>query len=515
MANYTRRDFLSLAGRAAASSALAPALLHAAPRTARKKRPNVLFIAVDDLRPQLGCYGAKHIRSPNIDRLASRGLLFRRAYCQQAVCGATRASLLSGMRPDSSKVHGNSTPLATIHENLRTLPKHFKLSGYETVSLGKIYHHRRKDDPEGWTTPEWSPRGDWVGRGYLSEKGKAVCRQETERINKLVAEAVKKAPNRADAARLRRRYRPGRGPAYEYADVPDNAYPDGVIAEKAVRELRRLKGRPFFLAVGFVKPHLPFNAPKKYWDMYKPSSIKLADNPFAPKGAPRIALTNWGELRNYIGMPKKGPVTDAQARDLIRGYYACVSYTDALVGQVIDELDRLHLRENTVIILWGDHGWKLGEHGAWCKHTNFELDARVPMILSAPGGKGAGKRTDALVEFVDIYPTLSELCGLDVPKHCEGTSMVPLLADPNRKWKSAAFSQYPRGRIMGYSMRTDRYRFTRWQDRRTGKAVAIELYDHRTDPAENVNVAAKPGNAELVKRLSAQLTAGWKAARPK
>ena len=506
--SFTRRDFLSLA------VAGQVALARVARAAKGKKKMNVLFIAVDDLRPQLGCYGYKQIHSPNIDQLASRGLLFERAYCQQAVCGATRASLLSGMRPDSSKVHGNSTPLPTVHPDLMTLPRHFKDNGYETVSLSKIYHHRGKDDPKGWSRPEWSPRGKWVGRGYLSEAGKAACRKESERTIKLRDEALKKAPSKAQAARVRRRYRLGLGPATDCADVPDNAYPDGVTADKAVEELRRLKGRPFFLAVGIVKPHLPFNAPKKYWDLYKRSEIKPADNPFAPKGAPAIAMTNWGELRNYVGVPKKGPVADEQARELIHGYYACVSYADALVGQVIDELDRLGLRDNTVVILWGDHGWKLGDHGAWCKHTNFENDTHVPMILSVPG-RGAGKRTKALVEFVDIYPTLSELCGLDVPKHCEGTSMVPLLAGPGRKWKSAAFSQYPRGKVTGYSMRTDRWRYTEWTERQTRKVVARELYDHDGDPAENVNLAAKREYAATVKELSVRLKKGWREARPR
>jgi len=509
----TRRRFLDLAAKGTAAALLGGPLGDQL-RAAAPERRNVLFIAVDDLRPQLGCYGHKRILSPHIDRLASRGLLFQRAYCQQAVCGATRASLLSGLRPDSSKVHGNSPPLATVHTDLLTLPKHFRRNGYETVSLSKIYHHRGRDDPGGWSRPEWSPKGNWVGRGYLSEKGKAVCRQEAERIGKLRDRALQKAKDRKDAARIRQRFRTGLGPPIDCADVPDNAYPDGVTADRAVEELRRLKDQPFFLAVGFVKPHLPFNAPKKYWDLYRRSEIKLADNPFAPKGAPKLALTNWGELRNYVGVPKSGPVGDDQARELIHGYHACVSYTDALVGRVIDELDRLGLRQRTVIILWGDHGWKLGEHAMWCKHTNFELDTRVPMILSAPGQKSAGRRTDALVEFVDIYPTLCELCGLEMPKHCEGTSMVPLLGDPARKWKSAAFSQYPRGRIMGYSMRTGRWRYTEWVERKTGKAVARELYDHKNDPAENVNVAARAENAETLKELSAMLSKGWRAARP-
>jgi len=362
---------------------------------------NVLFIAVDDLRPELGCYGHKQILSPNIDRLAREGLLFERTYCQQAVCGATRASLLCGARPDTNGVHGNSIPLRQAMPDVVTLPEHFKLNGYETLSIGKIYHHPN-DDEQGWTAPPYRAgtfaEGPWKGRGYLTEEAIA----QMEKYNK---------------ANPRMQ---GRGPAFEAADVPDNAYPDGNNVEYAIRQLRRLKDKPFFMAMGFYKPHLPFNAPKKYWDLYRRQDIRLADNPFVPKDAPSYATTNWGELRNYYGIPKQGPCPDDLARQLIHGYYACVSYTDAMIGRLLDELEKLGLRDNTAIILWGDHGWKLGEHAGWCKHTNFELDTHVPMILSVPGMKTAGQRTRALTEFVDIYPTLCEACGLSLPPARQG-----------------------------------------------------------------------------------------------
>ncbi len=488
MPALTRRRFLHLAARAgAASAAVAPALLAgSATRAAAAKRLNVLFVAVDDLKPLLGCFGDKTIRSPNIDRLAARGTAFARAYCQQAVCAPSRASVMSGCRPDTTRVWDLRTPLRRTMPDVLTLPQHFKQNGYTTISLGKIYHHYMKDDPPGWSEPAWRPSGDWKGRGYLTPGAQAVA-----------AKAAK-----------------GRGPAYEAADVPDTAYPDGVVATKAVETLRRLKDKPFFLAVGFYKPHLPFNAPKRYWDMYPLETIDPADNPFKPKGAPDLAMTNWGELRNYPGMPKRGSLTDDQARTLIRGYKACVSYADAQIGRVLDELDRLGLADNTVVVLWGDHGWHLGDHGLWCKHTNFESATRAPLVLASPAVAG-GKRTQRLAEFVDIYPSTCDLAGLPVPDHCEGTSLVPLMRDPGRPWKAAAFSQYPRGRgIMGYSMRTDRYRFTRWQHRKTGKVAATELYDHREDPQENVNLAGRPEHKDLVARLARQLDAGWKAARP-
>jgi arylsulfatase A-like enzyme len=277
--------------------------------------------------------------------------------------------------------------------------------------------------------------------------------------------------------------------------------------------MQEIKDRPFFLAVGFIKPHLPFVAPKKYWDLYRPDDIPMAPNPFPPKDAPPQALTNWGELRAYSDIPDTGPMTDQQKRTLKHGYYACVSYVDAQIGRLLDEIERLQLRDRTIIILWGDHGWKLGEHDSWCKHTNFENDTRAPLICSAPGQEAKGSMTQALVEFVDIYPSLCELARLPLPAHLEGSSFAPLLDKPDEPWKQAAFSQYPRGRrVMGYSMRTDRYRFTRWL-RPDGTAVATELYDHATDPQENVNLAGLSQNGELVERLTEQLKAGWRPHR--
>jgi arylsulfatase A-like enzyme len=266
--------------------------------------------------------------------------------------------------------------------------------------------------------------------------------------------------------------------------------------------------------VGFLKPHLPFIAPKKYWDLYQRDAIPMAANPFPPKNVPKIALTNWGELRAYSDIPAVGPLTDDQARTLKHGYYACVSYMDAQLGRVLEELDRLGLRGNTIVILWGDHGWKLGEHGLWCKHTNFENDARAPLICAAPGQKAAGRHTKALVEFVDIYPSLCELAGLPLPDHLEGDSFAALLDDAELPGEPTAISQYPRGNIMGYSMRTDRYRLTLWQKRdATHETVAAELYDHENDPAENLNVAGDPANADLVAKLTEQLTAQLKSNR--
>ena len=514
-----RRDFLRAAGGAALALVLPKWSFGA--ETARK--PNILFIAVDDLRPELGCYGRDYIKSPNIDRIAKDGMVFNRAYCQQAVCSPTRSSLMTGTRPDTTKVWDLSTHFRTALPNVVTLGQHFKQNGYFVQGMGKIYHGGF-DDPPTWSVPWQTPKATAYAlpenlalnqRRYEGEPDDALGTKSKSKTRG--AQAPKTAADTSSSKRG------SRGPAFESADVPDNTFQDGKVAELAITTLRELskKPEPFLLAVGFIKPHLPFVSPKKYWDLYDPSKIELAPNKFRPKDAPDYAILPGGEMRNYHGIPA-GSIPDALARQLKHGYYAAVSYTDAQAGKVLDELDRLGLRKNTIVILWGDHGWKLGEHDAWCKHSNVENDTNAPLLLSVPGMKNAGARTDALVEFVDIYPTLCDLAGLPLPSHLEGTSFKPLLDEPKRAWKPAAFSQYPRpagktksGALMGYSMRTDRYRFTVWVDRKDHTKVdAIELYDHQTDPQENTNIAKAPANAELVNRLMEQWKKGWQGAKP-
>jgi arylsulfatase A-like enzyme len=496
--------------------------LHAA-ETAPQKA-NILFIAVDDLRPELGCYGKDYIKSPNIDRLAKAGMVFNRAYCQQAVCSPTRSSLMTGTRPDTTKVWDLVTHFRTALPDVVTLGQHFRQHGYFVQGMGKIYHGGF-DDPPTWSVPWQNPKAvpyalpenlSLSTRKAAGEPDGDPAQQKAKKKGKKAAGAGQAAEVAGDVKSSRR---DSRGPAFECADVPDNTYTDGKVAELAVSTLREIsrKPEPFFLAVGFIKPHLPFVSPKKYWDLYDPARIELAPNPFRPKDAPDYAILPGGELRVYHGIPD-GHIPDELARKLKHGYYAAVSYTDAQVGKVLDELDRLSLRKTTIVILWGDHGWKLGEHDAWCKHSNVENDVNAPLLLSVPGMKHAGAHTDALVEFVDIYPTLSELAGLPLPGHLEGTSFKPLLDDPKRPWKSAAFSQYPRaqkGGLMGYSMRTDRYRLTVWVGRTDHSRVdATELYDHQTDPQENTNIAKDPANAGLVSRLIEQWRKGWQGAKP-
>ena len=403
------------------------------------RKLNVLFIAVDDLRPEFGAYGSKYIHSPNLDRLAKQGVTFDSAYCQQAVCSPSRSSLMTGTRPDTTKVWDLVTHFRTAIPDVVTLPQHFKQNGYFVQGMGKLYHGGY-DDPQSWSVP-WS-----------NPKVKAFGLPENEARQKASQAQKKQASGDGNEEGAR-------GPAFEGADVPDNTFHDGALAEMAVKTLGEMakKNQPFWLGVGFTKPHLPFVAPKKYWDLYDPAKIQLAPNPFRAKDAPEYAVLPGGELRNYQGIPT-GPISDDQARQLKHGYYAAISYMDAQLGKVLDELDRLKLRDNTIIVLWGDHGWKLGEHGAWCKHSNVENDTHAPLIISVPGLKTAGQHSKSLVEFVDVYPTLAELCGLSLPHHLEGTSLTALLNNPAKSVKDAAFSQYPRPNkgkpLMGYTMRT-------------------------------------------------------------
>jgi len=450
--------------------------------SAEKERMNVLFIAVDDLRTEASIFGKKYIHSPNLERLASRGVTFNRAYCQQAVCSPSRSSLLTGTRPDTTKVWDLVTHFRKALPEVVTLPSHFKNNGYFVQGMGKLYHSSL-DDPQSWSIPWTSPKKNITVYGLpvniAKEKGKGEAKK--------------------------------RGPAFESSEVPDNTFHDGALAEMAIKALGECvkKKEPFWLGVGFIKPHLPFVSPKKYWDLYDPAKIELAPNPFKPKGAPDYAFSSGGEIRNYDNIPD-GKISDDLARQLKHGYFAAISYMDAQVGKLLDELDRLKIADNTIIVLWGDHGWKLGEHGAWCKHSNVENDTNAPLLISVPGFKSAGSKTNSLAEFVDIYPTLAELCGLPKPQHLEGVSLVPVLISPETIVKNAAFSQYPRSNIMGYSMRTERYRFTRWVNRNDHTKVdSVELYDHQTDPQENINIASDSKNAELVAKLTTQWIKGW------
>jgi len=459
------------------------------------RRLNVLFIVVDDLRPQLACYGQTQMKTPHIDALAQGGLLFNQAFCQQAVCSPSRISVLTGRRPDTTHIYDLETHNRNTMPDVVTLPQHFKNNGYHSQGFGKVYHGGL-DDEISWSVPHTPNRA----MQYADPEILAA-------VHKKGAKGWQQGGK-------------NKGPAWEEAKCADNELPDGFIADKAIKAMRAVKDKPFFIAVGFEKPHLPFVAPKKYFEPYPLDSIHLPTDHKSPNGAPDIALTNWSEMRPYQGIPKDGPLTNRQAKELIRAYYAATSYADAQVGRLLAELNNLGLDDDTIVILWGDHGYQLGEQGLWCKHTNFENSARTVMMIRAPGYTQANTQSNALVELVDIYPSLCDLAGLTKPDGLEGTSFVPLLVSPERTWKQAVFSQYPRNgnKVMGYSIRTARYRYTEWQSNwqtsAKTKVLARELYDHKSDPRETRNVADLAKYASEAKRLSLQLKDGWRAAAP-
>ena len=461
-------------------------------------KPNVLFICVDDLKPLLGCYGDKRIQSPSIDRLAARGLLFERAYCNQAVCAPSRNALLTGVRPTTAGIYNLGTNFRQTMPDAVTLPQYFMRHGYRAEAFGKVFHvgHGNHEDPASWSVP------------HFQEKSIAYVLPASRANHGLTREEALFS-NETNVARL------PRGAAYESADVPDNAYPDGRIADETIRRLQSAKAKPsepFFLAVGFLKPHLPFCAPKKYWDLYDRASFTLPALRTPPEGAPSYAPTGWGELRQYADIPQTGPLTDEQARTLIHGYHAAVSYVDAQIGRVLDELDRLGLAANTIIVLWGDHGWHLGDHGMWCKHSNYEEAARIPLLIVAPGVTKPGTRTPALAESVDLHPTLCELAGLSepqLPQTLEGRSLVRVLKRPSRDSKEAIFHVYPRnrrgdGEILGRAVRTERYRLVEWKKPgAAGETADLELYDYQADPSETRNLAS--AQPKVVTKLRALL----------
>ena len=445
---------------------------------AKEKKPNVLFIVLDDLRPELGCYGHNQVHSPNIDKLAQSGLMFTRSYCNIPVCGASRASVLSGIRPNQQRFLNFSCWQDKDVPGIVSLPMHFKNNGYYTVSKGKVYHHFSLDGKGSWSETPWYPKGDWKGfQAYVLPESQAKTEQ------------------RANGAGVI-------GVSFEAPEAPDHIYPDGMIAEEAIQTLRSLKEseKPFFLGVGFMKPHLPFSAPKKYWDLYDFDDIKLPDWMKKPVNAPNECMHDFHELREYVDVPDSGPMDKDFMRKLIHGYYACVSYADAQVGKVLDELERLELAENTIVILWGDHGWHLGEHGLWCKHCNFEKVLRTPIILHAPG-KQSNVKTEALVEFVDIYPTLCDLAGLQKPFHLQGKSFAPLTQNPNLEWKTEIFSRWKKGE----TIITKTHSYTEWYNDNSSEVTARMMYDLKNDPEETLNISEEKENKFLVQKLSEKL----------
>ena len=467
-------------------------------------RPNVLFIAVDDLRPELGCYG-QPVHSPNIDRLAATGTRFDRAYVQVALCMPSRVSMLTGQRPDTTGVVDFSVRFRDVQPNVVTMPQHFRSHGYHAVAFGKIFHN---DDKASWSEPLFtSQRSE---DDYHTEFGKQVLawtREDHRRLTYVwdLGDGITKTK------------RPG-GLSWEAPQVPDNALRDGQIADAAVAKLRELKtgGVPYFVAVGFHKPHLPFIAPKTYFDLYDPKQITLATNPDPPKDAPKFATYNWNDLRHYYGIPDVGPVSPQQARELKHAYYACVSYMDAQVGKVVAEIDR----ENTIVVLWGDHGWQLGEHGMWDKHSNYETSTRVPLIVCVPPSKGSphqrfGRDRRPLPDIVGalrigIAGTSrgDELCAVDGRSN---PNLGSRLLSANTDASSQAME-----RLLGeWGMPFVQTVIDSSSGLFPGRTFApMNCMTTRQIQMKNVNLANQSKYKSQVALLRQQLRAGWQAAKP-
>jgi len=469
-------------------AALGVLLLFSAPLLRAAGRTNVLFIMADDLRPELGCYGSVAV-TPHLDALARRGMVFQHAYCQQAVCNPSRSSMLTGLRPGTLGLYVNGTHFRELKPQAITLPGWMKEHGYTTRCVGKIFHNwhtQEHGDPRSWSAPEFL---------HYANHG-----------DDLPQVSGPPPPNLATLSSSLRQY--GKVPLCECREVPDEAYYDGRVAAEAVRVLGEVKDRPFFLAVGFWKPHAPFNAPKKYWDLYQRDRLP-AFNPARPADAPEMAFHQSTEI---LGPPQQQKQPSAeQAAEMRHGYFAGISYMDAQVGKVTAALEQQGLLDSTLIVFWGDHGYHLGEHGLWAKTSNFELDARVPLILVPPQARHAGASTQALVEMVDLFPTITALCAVPDAPDLEGVSLVPLLNDPQASVKDAAYTQFPRpaypdrtprGKpaVMGVSVRTPTLRYTEWRDYETGGVVARELYDHARDEAEMSNVIAQPAAAAALEQ---------------
>ena len=439
------------------------------------EKQNILFISIDDFRPKISSYGETKMITPNIDKLASEGLQFNNAYTNIAVCGASRASIMTGIRPSEKRFNDFSTRASVDTPNAIPLNRIFKENGYETISYGKIYHH--KDDfQEYWTEKD--------GGQIQSDFQDPISIARIENAER--GEYGKKQPT------------------FEYPDVDDYAYNDGKITKRAINKLKALKSKnkPFFMAIGYVSPHLPFIQPKKYWDMYDHDAIKLADNSFQPKNSPDIAIEaqhNSAEMRkNYLDIPENGKLDDSLARNLIHGYYASVTYMDALIGELIKALDDLGLRENTTIVFWSDHGYFLGEHGFWCKHSTFEEAVKIPFIISSPNHI-KNKTTASFTELVDVYPTLCEIANIKAPTYLQGESLIPVLENPSTILKTEVYTRYKQGEAV-----IDKdFSYTEFYEGE--KYLGNMLYDNLNDYKQNTDISKLPSNKSVVKKYKEKL----------
>ncbi|MCF7847983.1 MAG: sulfatase [Kiritimatiellales bacterium] len=506
-----RRQFLKIAGAVSGITALNA--------SGAPKRPNILFIPIDDLKPMLGCYGDMKIKTPNIDRLAARGTVFLNNSCQQAVCGPSRASLMTGRYPDSTKVFDLKTRMRDMNPDILALPQYFRQNGYVTAGVGKTYDMRcvdNKHDDSSWSIPYTvKPADGRYAAGYGPPVDGYQDPETKEKARKVARLWRKKGIKDGFEKKKFQMQFPGCRPPTERCEVPDNAYKDGAVAEIGCELLGRLArgGKPFFLSVGFFKPHLAFVAPEKYWALYERDAIALHPFQENAQGTPEFiynrGYTDLGGA--FTGLPVEGRMPPDLQQELIHGYMACVSFIDAQVGKLLDQLDELDIADHTVICLWGDHGWHLGDHSQWSKQSNFEQAVRAPLVIAAPGQKAKGARTESPSEFVDIFPTLCELAGLPIPAVLEGNSLKGVLDDPAATVREAAMGQFPRqvdGRpVMGYTLRSTRFRFIKWlamdyqKGERSGPLVLRELYDYRNDPYESVNLAGNPEYTAVVDRF--------------
>ena len=510
-------------------------------------KPNILFIAVDDLKPLLGCYGNTIVKTPNIDRLAKMATVFNKNYCQQAICGPTRASLMTGSRPDVTKIWNLTTQMRDVNPDIVTLPQYLISQGYTTSGIGKIYHPSsaiKGVDPVSWSIPYLkSKQSDFPADTGEPANGQYQLPETKAKMTPDII-AERKQQNK-DLAANDENPKSIKGPSTECIDLPDNAYQDGVNALLAKDQIIALSksDKPFFMGVGFSKPHLPFVAPKKYWDLYKREDMPIASFQEHSKNGPLIAYHQSGELRNYLDIPEYATLPADSLRiglklekqkELIHGYYAAISYMDAQVGILLNTLESLGTLDNTIIVLWGDHGWHLGDHDLWHKHTNLEEATRAPLIIAGPGIKSG--KTNSLTEFVDVFPTICDLAGVAIPKNLDGKSLKPLMLNNKAKGKEYAISQYPRklkkaemaklgytdAKMMGYSLRTNQYRYTIWMNNFNSKEAfnesqvyTSEMYDYVKDPLEKVNVVNDKNYTSISASLKSKMIAFFKSQETK
>lgn len=486
------------------------------------QQKNILLIIVDDLKPAGVAYDAPEMLTPNMDALAGEGVLFARNYCQQAVCAPSRISFLTGTRPDVTKVWDLKTDMRTVNPESLTLPEYFKQQGYYTVGTGKVFHGAKNNDPQSWSAPFVTDDELDYALGFELPVTRSYQNAYTrETYDEIIADQTKNKGSNKGRRGINQALKAANArPAIETLDVPDDAYADGAIANKGIEWLKELKDKnqPFFITLGFHKPHLPFVAPQKYWDLYDRESIQVSAFSQEAANSPQYAYHTYGELRNYSDIPQDLGLDglngdEAKQKEVIHGYYAAVSYVDAQIGKVLNYLKTANLDENTIVVLLSDHGWHLGDHGIWCKHSNFEQATFTPMIISDPDSK-KGIVCESPTELLDVFPTLCDLTSLEQPETLQGKSLQPILSGKAERVKDFALSQYPRGGRMGYALRNERYRYVEWleMDYRQSapysaeNIVAVELYDYENDPLETISLQDDPAYKSVRSELHHQLS---------